>query len=178
VRTGAKAKDGQMASGAAQKYGVLTMDQINRLPVEQLVGDGPAVLFLWATVPLADAPFETMRQWGFDYKTTLFWRKTGRLGMGHWLRGQVEPLHIAIRGKVPPFKSSRRNVVEAPTEGHSVKPDIFHSIVEELVPVAERRVELFARRPRDGWETYGLELGQDFTDQVAWNAICRPGSAI
>jgi N6-adenosine-specific RNA methylase IME4 len=163
-----------MRSGASQKYGTMTLPQIAGLDMRLLCGRGPAVLALWATVPLGDDPLWVMREWGFNFKTTVFWHKTGRLGMGHWFRGQVELLHIGIRGSVRPFKCSKRNIIAHPVLGHSRKPEVFRTLLEEAMPEATRRVELFARRPHPGWETYGLELGFDFLNSRDWTAVCRP----
>lgn len=96
VRTG-----GSMTSGAAQQYPVLTPAQVAQLPLQGLIADD-AVLLLWVTVPLLPECLPVVPAWGFRYKTALFWHKTGRLGMGYWFRGQVEPVLVGGRGRVLP----------------------------------------------------------------------------
>ena len=39
---------------------------------------------------------------------------------------------------------------------HSVKPEEFRKIVDDLYRTG-KRIELFARRPVEGWETWGNE---------------------
>jgi N6-adenosine-specific RNA methylase IME4 len=120
-----------------------------------------AVLALWATVPLGDEPFILMREWGFTFKTTFFWIKTGRLGMGHYFRGDVEMLLFGTRGKVRPFRMrSQRNYHMHPTlKQHSAKPAWFRTLIEESTfDVSGKRLELFARERAAGWDATGLEL--------------------
>lgn len=45
---------------------------------------------------------------------------------------------------------------ERPT-GHSRKPEISYEIIERLYPNA-RKLELFARRERAGWDAWGNEV--------------------
>jgi N6-adenosine-specific RNA methylase IME4 len=42
---------------------------------------------------------------------------------------------------------------------HSEKPSAFYRIVSEMYPRA-RKVEMFARVVRRGWEQHGAELGK------------------
>jgi N6-adenosine-specific RNA methylase IME4 len=47
-------------------------------------------------------------------------------------------------------------VVIAPVGAHSEKPDEVYRRIERLY--GGPRLELFARKPRDGWTTWGDEL--------------------
>jgi site-specific DNA-methyltransferase (adenine-specific) len=103
-----------------------------------------------------------MQAWGFRYTTALCWHKTGRRGIGFWLRGEFELLLLGVRGRVPAFRSSLPNVIRAPWDGHSVKPAGVRDLIETLTP-GQRRIELFARRPScAAWTCTGLE--SDGTD--------------
>ncbi|MGH8580658.1 MAG: MT-A70 family methyltransferase [Gammaproteobacteria bacterium] len=44
----------------------------------------------------------------------------------------------------------------APRGGHSRKPEAFYQRVESLCPGS--KLELFARRPRTGWSSWGDEI--------------------
>ena len=62
--------------GAAYKYPTMTVADICRMPVRELVADD-AVLFIWATYPMLTEAVEVMYAWGFEYKTIAFsWVKT------------------------------------------------------------------------------------------------------
>jgi ParB/RepB/Spo0J family partition protein len=119
-----------------------------------------AVLFLWATNPKLEDALEVMRAWGFRYRTNMVWVKD-RTGMGLWFRGQHELLLLGTRGSPrPPAPENRMpSVLEAPRGEHSEKPEAVYEIIERMTPGA-RRIELFARRRRPGWDALGLELGQ------------------
>jgi N6-adenosine-specific RNA methylase IME4 len=48
-------------------------------------------------------------------------------------------------------------MVEARAAGHSVKPAIFAELIERWFPGLPK-IEMFARKPREGWTTWGDEL--------------------
>lgn len=193
VRTG-----GSHKSGAAQKYPVMTPDEIAQLPVRDLANPKGSVLALWATVPLGADPYHVVKAWGFEYKTEWFWRKTGRLGTGYWTRGAMEKLLIGVRGKVPAWRSTLDNIVEAAEDleysskpdGHSQKPAAFIRRIEELTEGAGLRCELFASTHSASiantseaaggltpWLCYGLDLGHDFRDPEFWTTLRGRGVA-
>ena len=147
-----------MNSGAASKYPVMPVGQICRLPVEK-IADNNSVLFLWVTVPLLHEAFCVLTEWGFEYKTAIFWRKIMSLGMGFWFRGQVEICLVGIRGEVRAFRSQRPNFVQTKAGRHSEKPEEIYRIIEEVG--LEPRIELFARKKRFGWDAWGNEVESD-----------------
>ena len=153
--------------GAVDEYELMDIDSIKSFPIQNITEDN-AVLFMWATVPLLDQAFEVISAWGFKYKTSLFWEKTGLLGLGRWFRGQVEILTVSIRGDVKPFGLQRKNIVTCIATGHSKKPDIFRDIIEDAtVNIPDRRmIELFARRAVAGWDSMGNELPKRILSDV------------
>jgi N6-adenosine-specific RNA methylase IME4 len=48
--------------------------------------------------------------------------------------------------------------LETTVSGHSVKPEESYRVIEEWLGMETEKLELFARRPRNGWDTWGLEL--------------------
>jgi N6-adenosine-specific RNA methylase IME4 len=48
----------------------------------------------------------------------------------------------------------------APVGAHSEKPDVFYEIIEEHYPTLPK-FEMFARRARDGWASWGNEAPED-----------------
>ena len=67
------------------RYSTLSLQEIGALPVESLTTE-PAHLYLWVPNALLAYGLDTMRQWGFEYKTNLIWyrvaRTAGRIGAG------------------------------------------------------------------------------------------------
>jgi N6-adenosine-specific RNA methylase IME4 len=164
-----KRTGGSMKSGSASKYPVLTVEELCDLPIRN-IADRDSVLFLWATVPLLPEALQVMKAWGYRYTTKITWHKTGRLGLGFWLRGEVEELLFGIRGKVKAFRSSFPNFIEAPVGKHSEKPEEFRQLIEATAGVKmpnPRMIELFARKPVPGWTTWGLDIdGIDIRERL------------
>jgi N6-adenosine-specific RNA methylase IME4 len=52
--------------------------------------------------------------------------------------------------------ASISQIIEAPVEEHSKKPDIVRGLIERLVGKLPR-IELFARQKAEGWDRWGLE---------------------
>jgi N6-adenosine-specific RNA methylase IME4 len=118
----------------------------------------PSLMFLWTTVPMLARSMWIMRSWGFDYVSQMVWVKD-KIGTGHWCRNRHEIVLIAKHGAFPcpspaPFESS---VIEAPRREHSRKPESLQDRIDEIWPDA-RRLEMFARRRRRGWDLWGNDL--------------------
>jgi N6-adenosine-specific RNA methylase IME4 len=138
-------------------YPVMTVEEIMALPIPSIMHED-SVIWLWTTNRhLAGGEAgQILRHWSFRPMSILTWIKD-RPGTGVWLRGQSEHVVFAVRGKpVPPVKPES-TMLQAPRTGtHSSKPDAFYELVERLCPGS--KVEIFARRSRPGWTTWGSEL--------------------
>lgn len=149
---------------AENHYPVMALDEIKALPVGEAAADD-AVLFLWVTVPFLAAGIDVLRAWGFTYKSNYVWRKDQR-ATGYWGWDLHEHVLIATRGDIPaPLMGTQcESVFDAPVAGHSVKPAIFHEIIEGYYPDVPR-LEMFARidkaeDARPGWDVWGNEAGK------------------
>lgn len=95
------------------------------------------------------------------YRSFHVWRKP-RVACGFWVRSDAELLLVAERGRpCAPLASALARTVfdgDAWADAHSAKPDFAHRQIEAQWPNA-RKVELFARSERVGWETMGADLG-------------------
>lgn len=159
---------------AKRHYGVMSLDDIMRLPVLDLA-EKNSVLFLWATDPLLETAMGVIRAWGFTYKTVGFhWAKLNQsgsgffTGMGYYSRANVEMCLLATRGKgLPRVSKSVRRLVVAPRGRHSEKPpEVRDRIVQLFGDVL--RLEIFARSLAPGWDVWGNEV-----DGVALPALER-----
>ncbi len=86
-------------------------------------------------------------------------------GMGRYTRAAHETCIVATRGSYKVADRGIRSTFYAPVGEHSAKPQAFFNIVERLVGLTgasskSRAVELFARKTRANWNTYGDELEQ------------------
>lgn len=109
------------------------------------------------------AGMRVMSAWGFDYVTGGAWHKrtvNGKtaFGTGYVLRSACEPFLIGRRGRKRPTSRSERNLIEGLAREHSRKPEEAYRLAERLLPDA-RRVELFSRTVRPGWDHWGDQSG-------------------
>lgn len=157
---------------AQAHYDCMTLDDIKSLRVDALA-DKDCVLFMWATFPMLPQALETIKAWGFTYKTVAFtWVKRCRksenyfLGCGYWTRANAEICLLATRGHPKRISASVRQIVDAPVQEHSRKPDEVRERIVQLcgdVP----RIELFARQTAPGWDCIGNAIdGRDIRDQL------------
>jgi N6-adenosine-specific RNA methylase IME4 len=155
-------KKGEEKNATAQ-YPCLPVDDLSALRVADLASKD-AVLWLWATNPMLPQAIDLMKQWGFRYVTAGHWvkrTKHGKLafGTGYALRCAGEPFLIGAVGR-PSYARNVRSVLEAQTREHSRKPDEAYAAAEQMVPWANRRLDLFSREERCGWDAFGNEVGK------------------
>lgn len=139
---------------AFRHYDCMNEADIAALPVQPLAADD-AVLFLWTTAPHLQTGLAVMKAWGFRYKTNFAWVKD-RIGTGYWARNQHEHVLVGRRGKFPTPDPSQRisSVISGQQRQHSRKPDALQDHIDAAWPDA-RKVELFARQQRPGWDCWG-----------------------
>lgn len=152
---------GTMRSGAAAKYPLMSLSDLADLPIKS-IAEKNCVLMLWVPVPLKIeiARSDILKNWGFTYKTTVFWRKEHRNGIGYWYRGVVEENWLCIRGKVKAFRVQKPNIIESIPRKHSQKPEEFFQLIEPPIRKYDLnpKIELFAREHRPGWTVWGNDV--------------------
>lgn len=152
---------------ASAHYDTMETADLCDLPIREIV-QGGAACFMWATFPNVCEAIKVMEAWGFLYKTAAFvWVKKNAKsgsnfwGMGAYTRANAE---VCLFGVAPGFKAkdaikshSVHQIIEAPVEAHSKKPDEVRRRIVELMGDVPR-IELFARQYADGWDTWGNEV--------------------
>lgn len=140
---------------ASNHYPTMTTEAICSLPVVGLT-TANAVLFLWAPPPHLECALQVMKAWGFAYKTSLSWTKD-RIGTGFYFRAQHELLLLGVKGVgICPDEARRPpSVLNAPRGRHSEKPQGMYDLIEFMYPGLPK-LELFARRRRNGWHAWGM----------------------
>jgi N6-adenosine-specific RNA methylase IME4 len=154
-------RDTGMDRAADNHYPTMTLDEICAVAVAGTIAADDCVLFLWTTLPMQRLAHTVMEAWGFDYRTGFVWVKD-RIGTGYWNRSRHEVLLLGVRGHpvAPAPGTQPDSVIERPVGAHSAKPAVVHELVEAMFPSAAK-IELFARRPRAGWDAWGLEAGPE-----------------
>jgi N6-adenosine-specific RNA methylase IME4 len=143
-------------TGAEDHYPSMTIQELCDLPVKELAEDN-AVLFLWVTSPLLEECFQVVDAWGFLYKSSFIWDKL-KHNFGHYNSVRHELLLVCTRGScLPDNPKLYDSVVSIERKEHSVKPEEFRQIIDDLYQTGNR-IELFARQSAaPGWAVWGNE---------------------
>ena len=150
-------------------YRTLSIEELCALPVAELAARDCS-LFLWVTWPTLLDALQVIQSWGFNYKSCAFcWLKAhaGQLelfqddlhdlmGTGYWTRANSEACLLATRGNPKRISRDVRQAIIEPRREHSRKPDCVYERIERLV--SGPYLELFARRRRCGWYSWGNEV--------------------
>jgi len=158
--TGPAGFGGAKGPSKPMPYSTMPVADIAALPVTDLVSDA-AHLYLWTTNGFLRSAFEVMAAWGFRYSTTLVWAKNpmgGGLGGAHGIT--TEFVLFGRRGTLTAHGTTnttwfnwKRPYRHNGKPEHSAKPEAFLDLVEQVSPGPY--IELFCRRQRLGWDSWG-----------------------
>lgn len=134
------------------------IDAIKSLPVSQLAAPDCAMI-MWATAPMLPEAIDTMKAWGFRFKSAGAWAKqssTGEkwaFGTGYCYRSAAEFWLLGTLGSPRQKVRNVRNLIVAPVREHSRKPDRMRQDIEALWEGPY--CELFGRESSPGWSVWG-----------------------
>lgn len=146
-------------------YPTMNIENIKKMPVEK-ISHTKSILFLWVTFPRLPQGLEVIKSWGFEYYGLGFdWVKLSKngnpsYGMGYYTRQNTEICLIGVKKKPNRFKPLIRNVLSVIHEKrmeHSKKPDIIKKNIVDIIGDLPR-IELFARKETEGWDSWGNEI--------------------
>lgn len=144
--------------GVTRHYPLMPLDAIRALRVDQLAAPD-AHLWLWATNGDWHRQITVLEAWGFTYKSCLTWVKP-YFRLGQYLRNQTEHLLFGVRGRAPIQFRGQPSCFYAPVQEHShSRKEAFCIIIERCSPGPY--LELFARRKRPGWHSWGDQVTCD-----------------
>lgn len=134
-------------------YPTMGLDEIAALPVRDLAAKH-AHAYIWTTNAHLRETYWIAEAWGFAPVATLVWCKAPRgFGVGGAFQSNVEFVLFCRRGSLATLTTHRTRWFEWPRSDHSAKPAAFLDLVEATSPGPY--LELFARRQRLGWDTWG-----------------------
>ena len=156
-------KGGRRSRETFFPYQTQTLDWIKSLRVGDLA-EAQAHLYLWvpARFNREGIGVDVVRTWGFEVVSEIVWAKPS-FGLGKFPRPQHEILLVARRGALP-FAINNAGSVQTWHQPrgkgnggkiHSAKPDGSYDLIEQASPGPY--LELFSRRARLGWATWGDE---------------------
>jgi len=145
------------------KYDSLSIAQIAQLPIEN-ISYPDAHLYVWTINKYLPVTFDLIKQWGFQYSTTLVWAKNAMGGgLGGAYRITTEFLIFAKKGHlsakemhIGTWFNVKRDYDERGKPQHSRKPEFFAQLIEKISPGPY--LEMFARRERKGWDVFGNQV--------------------
>ena len=156
---------GKPVNKYALPYEGMPLAEIVALPVADLAADD-AWLALWTTNRYLPAGFDVLRAWGFKYRQCLVWSKLGPSPFGGtFAPNGAEFLLVAARGNpVVKARWHQPSVITTNRMGagsHSRKPEVWLDLIEHCCHGPY--LEMFARRNRLGWDTWGNEALEHVT---------------
>jgi N6-adenosine-specific RNA methylase IME4 len=154
-------KPGTMGRAKPFPYSTMSIADICAMPVGGLAGPD-CILWLWTTNRWLREAFDVLDAWSFRYTQTLVWGKNNPMPVGSVAPSAAEFLLVGKRGNPRTewvWPSSVIVTARPSARAHSVKPDCFRDYIEAASPGPY--VELFARAPRLGWDSWGhgYEIG-------------------
>lgn len=173
----------KLGGGCRTQYDVMTDEELKALgPLVQDIAAPKSALFMWhCPSRTPKTTVEIMEAMGFKYSTVAFvWVKLTKDGTrtivnpGFCTGANIEEVYVGYHllgknkiGALRPENKLVRQVVF--TQGrmpHSQKPEEVQDRLDFMFPGrGYKKVELFARRSREGWLCSGLELdGRDVGD--------------
>ena len=157
TRTGLSFEDADSGRfvGHGLPYPSMTLDEIAAIRIGQLA-ETDAHLYLWTTQKYLWAARDIVAGWGFQTPKVLIWCKPPHgFAMGGTFGNASEFVLFSRRGSLAAKTRVPRDWWEWPRGEHSAKPEAFLDLVEQVSPGPY--LELFARRNRLGWDTWGNE---------------------
>lgn len=136
----------------------MSIEEICALPVGNLAEDD-CHLWLWTDNASLHHGFHVMEAWGFRYLAPITWVKAS--GCGMWWIHRTQTLLMGYKKKCV-FAGARYKptvLVGGIPKRHSEKPEAMFQLIESVSQ--SPRLELFARRKRHGWASWGNEIAND-----------------
>lgn len=156
---------GKVKRGADRHYPLMSkekiLSEVTHAPEWRMAPDSH--LWMWVTNNFLQDGLWLMVELGYRYVTNAVWVKMKhgnlQIGLGQYMRGAHELLLFGVAGKamVPDPRNRPPTVIIAKRGKHSAKPDEQY----ELVRKVSRRgpyLEMFARRTRPGWTSWGDQI--------------------
>ena len=151
------------SSGRPLDYQVCTLEEIEEhlKAAVSLTGGGNSILFLWTIDKYLFEAQEIAERLGYKLHARLIWNKVTGIPAAFTVRYGHEYLLYMYKGKLRPVALEERGrihtVFTERVQRHSQKPEISFDIIERLYPT-EKKIELYARRTRPGWDCWGNEV--------------------
>lgn len=137
------------------------IEQVHRCVLGNLTEDRHNV-FIWSIDKYLHETERMMARLGYTLHARMIWNKENGIAPAFTVRYAHEYLlWFYPKGKMlKPIQEQRGRYTTVFSEKgreHSRKPEIAYKMLEEMFPKA-KKLELFARAERDGWDCWGNEV--------------------
>ena len=138
-------------------YPVMSIEELIEWGQVNLLPAPDCHLFLWTTQKYLPRSFDLLSEWGFKYICTFVWHKPGGFQPFKLPQYNCEFIIYAHKGN-PSFTETKdfMTCFCAPRAEHSAKPDYFYDTIRRVT--SGKRIDMFARKERDGFEIWGNEI--------------------
>ena len=152
-----------ISSGTELDYPVCSLEEIKehlRQATDLASGDN-VILFLWTIDKYLFEAQQIAESLGYKLHARMIWNKVTGIPAAFTVRYGHEYLLYMYKGKLIPVATEERGKIHTvfteQVQKHSQKPEISYEIIERLYPNL-KKLEMYARRQRDGWDAFGNEL--------------------
>ena len=153
------------SSGKELDYNVMSLNDIKRIifKASELATENH-VLFLWTIEKFLPEAEQMAKELGYKLHARMIWNKVTGIPSAFTIRyGHEYMLYLYKEKLLPVAKEERGKIHSVFTEQvkkHSQKPEIAYKIIERLYPNT-KKLEVFARRKKQGWDVWGNEVECD-----------------
>lgn len=137
-------------------YKMMSLEEIMRFPLQKFISDDGCHVYLWATQKHLQDAFKILRVWGVKYQCLLTWVKNVGFTPFSFMYS-TEFVLFGMVGNLSLIRKGVRTDFKAKVREHSRKPDEFYDIAKRVSP--EPRIDIFSREKREGFDSYGYEVG-------------------
>lgn len=155
------------SSGIELDYPTISLDTIKEhLTQATSLTSDDSILFLWTIDKYLFEAEQLAKSIGYKLHARMIWNKVTGIPAAFTVRYGHEYLLYMYKGKLTPVAPEERGKIHTvfteQAKRHSQKPEEAYRIIERLYPQA-RKLELYARNTRDGWDCWGNDerLKQD-----------------
>lgn len=159
---GGKKKARPNSSGEPLDYPVISLEEIKEI-LEKFVNQTTenSILFLWTIEKYLIEAQQIAEELGYKLHARMIWNKVTGIPAAFTIRYGHEYLLYMYKDKLTPIAKEERGKIHSvfteQVKKHSQKPEISYQIIERLYPDL-KKIELFSRKTRVGWDSWGDEF--------------------
>lgn len=159
---GGKKKSRPSTSGTSLDYQTISLDEISmHLQLVDSLSNENKVLFLWTIDKYLFDAQKIAEELGYKLHARMIWNKVTGIPAAFTIRYGHEYLLYMYKGKFMPIEKNERGKIHSvfteKVKRHSQKPILAYEIIERLYPSA-KKIEMYARNQREGWDCWGNEV--------------------